>query len=107
MKSNWLVCIAVGLALGIVIGAEAVGVGHDSYCPHPACVDKAEVTPVFDREYADKAFPEIKGAKESIHAVLFELKYYPTQQNSSVNRLVDAIVAAKKRGAEVKIVVDE
>lgn len=60
-----------------------------------------------DREYLSVVQDAVKGAKESVHIIIFEVKYYPNRPNSDEMKLLYELVNAVKRGVEVKIVTDE
>ena len=99
--------LVLGLVVGVVLGVEAYRFSLGYSCPQPACVDKASVNVVTDREYYVEAHKILANAKDSIHLVCFELKYYPTFKASLENQIIEDLVEAKQRGVEVKIIVDE
>lgn len=108
MKVNTvLLWLLLGLAVGVLVGVEVERSGFDYACPSRTCVDSAEVTPVFDRGYYDKADEVISGAKHSIHIIAFEMKYYKTNPGSSQNKLVRELIYAKERGVDVKVLSDQ
>jgi len=67
--------------------------------------DNGEVIPVVNDEYADVLLKEINNAKKSIHIVMYSSKFYET--NNSVRQIEDALITAKKRGVDVKIILDQ
>lgn len=62
-----------------------------------------------DREYYDRAKQLISRANSSIHIAVFILKYDPHESiySDPVNMLLKALVDAKKRGVDVRVVVDD
>ena len=68
-------------------------------------VDGIEV--VNDREYFDRVFELIDSADESIHLVMFEIKYYEKYPDSEVNQLVEKLIQKNAEGVDVKIIVDQ
>ncbi|MFH1054968.1 MAG: phospholipase D-like domain-containing protein [Candidatus Altiarchaeota archaeon] len=99
--------LLLGLALGVIVGVSVYRAGVDYACPSKACVQSADVTPVFDRGYFDSAHKIISESKESVHIIAFEIKYYKNYPNSTQNRLVRDLIYAKERGVDVKVLSDE
>jgi phosphatidylserine/phosphatidylglycerophosphate/cardiolipin synthase-like enzyme len=99
-KRNPLLLLCIGLLAGIVI-AEAV-----YYVFSPVVLADGSVVVVTDRDYYGKASELLSGAKESIHIVMFSANYKPKYDDSHVNELLRAIIAAHNRGVDVKIVMD-
>ncbi|MBD3260073.1 MAG: phospholipase [Candidatus Altiarchaeales archaeon] len=93
--------------LGLLFGLVLQSFAFQKSCPTPACVDSERVIPVSDRGYYPRAHEILTGAEESIHIVTFELKYYEKYPDSKMNTLVEDLVAAHRRGVDVKVVVDE
>ncbi len=99
--------VLLGVLIGIVIGVSFLQFAQKRACPAPVCVDSANVIPVSDRGYFQQVHNELLKARSSIHLVVFELKYYPTYSESSENIIVQDLIDAKKRGLDVRIIVDE
>ena len=49
----------------------------------------------------------IANAKKSISVMLFYISYNPNNQKSRVNKLVNLLIEAKKRGVDVTVVIDK
>ena len=49
----------------------------------------------------------ISKAEKSISVMLFYISYNPKNQKSKVNKLVDLLIEAKRRGVEVKVILDK
>jgi len=60
-----------------------------------------------DQSYYPVVISLINNANKSIHAMIFEIKYYKNYPNSSTNELLRSLIKAKKRGIDVKIIMDE
>ncbi|MFH0860602.1 MAG: phospholipase D-like domain-containing protein [Candidatus Altiarchaeota archaeon] len=99
--------ILIGIMIGVVLGVMVTNTARLNVCPLKNCVNEAEIIPVSDRGYFQQAIEVLEGAQESIHIVTFELKYYPNYPDSSQNRIIEALIDAKKRGVDVRIVVDD
>ena len=66
---------------------------------------KYEVTPLMDKEYFPVLKSAIKNAKKSIYVAMFVISMGKSP-NDPVNILLNELVAAKKRGVDVKVVVE-
>ena len=68
-----------------------------------------KVIPIEDREYYPVVIEKINNANVSIHIVMFEMKWYgnPDKDTHKVSALGRALVAAEKRGVDVKIILDD
>lgn len=67
----------------------------------------SEIEVINNRDYSDALIFEINSADDSIYVSIFSLTYYDTYSDSSVNSILEALVAAKNRGVDVKVIVDE
>jgi len=68
---------------------------------------QAEIEYIPDRDYFETALEEINQARESIKVYMFVIAARPDQPGSKVMRLLDALVAAKDRGVDVTVHVDQ
>ncbi len=66
---------------------------------------KYEVRPLMDKEYYPALKREIKKSKESIYVAMFVIGMGKSASNP-VNVLLNELIAAKKRGVNVKVVVE-
>jgi phosphatidylserine/phosphatidylglycerophosphate/cardiolipin synthase-like enzyme len=73
----------------------------------PADLTANQAVPVNDREYFSTMKALIDMANDSVHVSMFEIKWYPDYPDSSMNEILDALIRAKKRGIDVRIVTDE
>ena len=99
--------IFLGLFIGIILATEVIHTAEEKVCPTTSCLDGVDVIPVSDRGYAAAALKEIESARHTIHIASFGLKYYENYPDSSVNKIVDALIDAHNRGVEVRIIVDQ
>ena len=97
----------LGLALGIILAAEVMNYASLRMCPQTVCLRDVEVIPISDRGYFPVVHKALQEAKKSIYIAAFELKHYPNYNGSNENVLVEDLVAARRRGLDVRIVVDE
>ena len=58
-------------------------------------------------KYFDTALNEITQAKSSIFLVMYLISVFPNQPNSQPNRLLNALIEAKQRGVDVKVILDQ
>lgn len=57
-------------------------------------------------KYFETTLNEINNAKSSIEVVMYLVSIFHSQPNSQVNQLVNALIKAKGRGVEVKVILD-
>ena len=94
-------------ACGLIAGVELHAFSLGYACPQSVCVDSAKVKVVTNSDYFIELHKALSEAKSSIHIVAFELKYYKSFPTSLQNQIVTDLIDAKKRGVEVKALVDE
>ncbi len=102
-KISRSIVFAIGIFLGGLIISFYVGPAYVSLAD--SGVEGIEV--VNDREYFDRVFELIDSADESIHLVMFEIKYYEKYPDSEVNQLVEKLIQKNAEGVDVKIIVDQ
>lgn len=101
-KRNPLLLLCLGLLIGIVV-AEVV-----YYIFDPLVLPEGAIEVVTDQEYYPKVSEILSGSKESIHMVMFSANYQTGQYaDGSVNRLLQELVAARNRGVDVQVVMDD
>lgn len=102
-KISRSIIFVIGIFLGALIISFYVGPAYVALAD--SGVDGIEV--VNDRDYFERVFELIDSADESIHLVMFEIKYYDKYPDSEVNRLVEKLIKKNSEGVEVKIIVDQ
>jgi phosphatidylserine/phosphatidylglycerophosphate/cardiolipin synthase-like enzyme len=75
----------------------------------PLVLPDGAIRVVTDRDYFDKSYQLLSGARESIHIVMFSANYQtdPRYKDSRVNKLLDLLVSAKNRGLDVRVIMDD
>ena len=58
-------------------------------------------------KYFEITLNELNNAKSSIEVVMYLISIYPSQPDSQVNQLVNALIKAKERGVAVKVILDQ
>jgi cardiolipin synthase len=66
-----------------------------------------DVQVITDREYFDIVRTCFKEARSSIAVMMFEAAYYDRYPNSPTNVLIRELIAARKRGVEVKVILEK
>jgi phosphatidylserine/phosphatidylglycerophosphate/cardiolipin synthase-like enzyme len=99
--------LLTGIVLGVIITYALMASADMRSCPEKNCARDSEIVPISDRGYFPAVHEALQNAKTSIHIAAFELKYYDKYSSSLQNQIIDDLVAAKKRGVDVKIVLDE
>lgn len=76
------------------------------YLPHCFGLPAEDVELVTDAQYFQVAQKIIKGAKVSVHVIMFEMDYYDQHPNSPSNLLIKELIGAKKRGVKVEVILE-
>ena len=66
-----------------------------------------DVQVITDREYFSVVRTCFKKARSSIAVMMFEAAYYDRYPNSPTNVLIRELVAARKRGVNVKVILEK
>ncbi len=66
----------------------------------------AKVKPIYNREYMPALHEVLQNAKKSIHIAMFTFRYYPNYPNDANSVIIGDLIAAKKRGVDVKVILD-
>lgn len=73
--------------------------------------DEVTVTPLLDtpnnQAYYDKLMEAVRGARSSIEIMMATADHYPDYPDGLQRQLFDALVEAKERGVEVKLLLDK
>ena len=96
---------AISSTIKILIAGIVIGAGF-MYFLLPIISPPAEVTPAADRGYFRTLHPLLTNAKDSIHIVMFELRYYPGYPDSKTNQLLSELISAKERGVDVRVIIE-
>ena len=68
---------------------------------------QADIQNISSEKYFDQTLNEINSAKSSIFVVMYLVSILPDQPNSQPNQLMNALIRAKDRGVEVKVILDQ
>ena len=66
-----------------------------------------EIKPICDREYFPAVHSLLKNAKSSIYLVMHQIRYYDEHPGSSANLFCNDLIAAAKRGVDVKAIIEQ
>ena len=66
----------------------------------------AKVKPIYNREYLPALHEALQNAKKSINIAMFTFRYYPNYPNDANSVIISDLIAAKKRGVDVKVILD-
>jgi len=73
--------------------------------------DSPTIVPLPDGDgltvYASFLLELLRRAGSSIHIVLYRMSYYPGYRDSTVNGLLEALIAAASRGLDVRVLLDD
>ncbi len=59
------------------------------------------------RDYSSELHNLLSKAQKRIHIIMYGMRYYPQYQDSIVNTILNDLIEAKKRGVEVKVLLDK
>jgi phosphatidylserine/phosphatidylglycerophosphate/cardiolipin synthase-like enzyme len=76
------------------------------YVPLSRGVPVEDLKVVTDGEYLQTVMKMIQGAKRSIHIIMFEMAYYDDHPSTPPNLLIKELMAARKRGVNVEVILD-
>lgn len=76
------------------------------YLPGSIALPAEDVRVVKNEQYGPVAQELIKGAKNSIRIVMFEMAYYEQHQSTPTNVLIRELIGAKKRGVKVEVILE-
>ncbi len=65
-----------------------------------------DVVPLPNRDYIKALHKALQEAKKSIHVTMFTMRYYPQYPNDANSIIISDLIDAKKRGVDVKIILD-
>ena len=68
---------------------------------------QADVENISPDQYLQITLSELTQAKESVYVVMYLASVDPTEPNSQVSQLLKALVDAKNRGVQVKVILDQ
>ena len=70
----------------------------------PVPVESVEV--ITDRQYEQVVGDAFARARSSIRMMMFEARYYEQHLNSPTNELIEELIAARRRGVDVKVILE-
>lgn len=65
-----------------------------------------DVIPIPNREYFKALHEALRNAQEKIYVLMFSARYYPEYPNDANSVILKDLIDAKKRGVEVKVILD-
>ena len=68
---------------------------------------QSDVQNISSDKYFEAALTEINTAKSSIQVVMYLVSILPEQPDSQPGQLVQALIRAKERGVDVKVILDQ
>ncbi len=66
-----------------------------------------EIKPICDREYFPAVHSLLKNAKKSIYLIMHQIRYYEEYPESPSNLFCNDLIAAAKRGIDVKVIIEQ
>ncbi len=107
LDRNLVAGLLFGVLLGIILSSAVAYLADMRVCPQRNCVNEARIMPIFNNGFFPVVHRALQNANRSIHIIAFELKYYARYPESKTNILVEDIIEARRRGVDVRIIVDQ
>ncbi|ODS42314.1 MAG: hypothetical protein MSIBF_03010 [Candidatus Altiarchaeales archaeon IMC4] len=106
-----MLVLLFGVVIGIILGVEIVHLAGAKSCPSNQCpafdaINPGDIFAFSDAYYTGTVIGQINIAESSIDVVMFEVRYYKSRPESSANKILESLVAAKKRGVNVRVVAE-
>ncbi len=96
----------VSFLLGVLLGAALTYfILTELYVQRP--ISEFTLTLLPNEEYFHRVYELVNRANSSIHIVMYVVKYDPKEAEDPANVLLAALKAARDRGLDVKVVVDD
>ncbi|MEZ0289629.1 MAG: phospholipase D-like domain-containing protein [Sulfolobales archaeon] len=109
--SVFLLYVLIGVVIGFIVG---VGVAREIVSPESRTTITETVYRVsqnniilLDREYYETLASWLSKANKSVYIIMYVIKYDPKDPSDIVNNLLNILIDLKKRGIEVRILVDD
>lgn len=67
----------------------------------------ADVTPLNDAGYFKTVYSLFAKAKSSIYVIMYQARWYDEYSDSLSNKLINSLITAKKRGVNVRVILDK
>lgn len=96
----------IGFAIGLLVAPYVLPSLSHLIREEPV-IHEGDIVIVEDSQYLDTVAPLIKSANESVHVIMFVIKYDPGDSDDPVNDLLNLLAEARSRGVDVKVLVDE
>lgn len=75
--------------------------------PQDSTLELSGLKTVINRQHFGEIFRLIQSARKKVWVLMYGMKYYDQYPDSKTNRLIDSLIEARKRGLEVKVVLDK
>lgn len=96
-----VVIFIVGIIVGYFIASEL------TRRPETIPVSEADLEFLPDTMYYNKLLEMLPRANRSVYVIMFVMKYDPREPGDPVNNILNILVSLKKRGVDVRIIVDD
>lgn len=98
--------LSLGFVAGFLTGAYSHSVGLPPSSGSEG-FSRASLKTLTDGEYFTELKSLLARANSSVYVVMYVIKYDPNQPGDPVNQLLKALTELKKRGVDVRVVVDD
>jgi phosphatidylserine/phosphatidylglycerophosphate/cardiolipin synthase-like enzyme len=102
---GFLFGLLIGLSASVLLSFE--NISCVSCNSGPISISENQITALTDQQYFETVYGLISSANESVHIVMFEVKYYPDYPESHESLILQKLIELKSKGVDVKIIADE
>ncbi|MDD4735813.1 MAG: phospholipase D-like domain-containing protein [Kiritimatiellae bacterium] len=74
--------------------------------PDLPSIQSGSIKTIINRQYFDELLALFQAAHKRIRVIMYGIKYYPEYPQCKTNQLLDALIAAAKRGVDVEVLMD-
>lgn len=96
-----VVAFIIGVAIGYLIAMEM------NRQPETITVSESAIEFLPDVKYYERLLDLLPRANRSVYVVMFVMKYDPREPRDPVNNLLNLLADLKRRGVDVRIIVDD
>ncbi len=107
MENGKILVILAIFFSGLAIGLLCSYYFFITYTTYPVDIGSDQIIPVIDRDYFPYVHKILSEANDSVHMIMFDVKYYPDYPDSLENILINDLIKLVKNGTKVKIITDQ
>ncbi|MBN2042342.1 MAG: hypothetical protein JW754_00885 [Candidatus Aenigmarchaeota archaeon] len=107
MESGKILIMSAIFISGLAVGLLCSYYFFISSVTYPVEIGPDQIIPVTDQNYFPYVHKILSEANDSVHMIIFDVKYYPDFPDSLENVLLDDLIRLAKNGIKVKVITDQ